>query len=651
MCGKRHQGIVGLVLGWFCLPGLYAGTCWAASAPPPASDAQPQIFSSLLGDYRQYGLPFPPADAQPVWLTIGMEVIEGPHEPALVLSVYHLAFLLPAPPGKMDGTVTLLVGTEKVQPSESTAKDWEPVDVRTETPRPPRGQLYPGLGVNSDAFVPGGEFHVNTHLAAAVQCFERGWLPLARLLLDHSLHAAYGERGTLFYQPARVPPRTALALLAWTWHANQLAAEGTDRRVALAAMHRVMAREPLLATASHREFLKAVEAALAPSQSPPGSAERWLDDLADQRLGFLGRLDDIHVAADASYRRLVEAGLSAVPALIAHLDDPRVTRTVRHHWGEVPERPSEFLRVGTIASDLVQEWAGDAGRAWRRSPTGGYLARADVERWWSETRQQPEEDYLVRSAVPRAGGEPYGVMLWRLRSHAPQRLGDVYQAALSSAAEVATATVVHHLMQSGLSRGQELRLLETGARSPRAGNQLDALRAMADLAPREFAACLAECLRRLPRTPPGAYLLCPESQLAGLAGSADDDAVWRELLRAAQRADAGLRLEILAQFTRSRPPARTQGRAIRLLAAFLDDDTVRDLQTDAQKFAYATDGWIGSAPIGEWVALRLAEQLAVDRPAGSPLDWTPAQWEELKAAVERKLSAGESEVLPSEVKR
>lgn len=192
-------------------------------------------------------------------------------------------------------------------------------------------------------------------------------------------------------------------------------------------------------------------------------------------------------------------------------------------------------------------------------------------------------------------------------------------------------------MKSGLPRDQKLRLLEVGARSVRAGHQLAALRAMADLAPQEFAASLAECLRRLPRTPPGAYLLCPESQLAGLAGSADDDAVWRELLQAAKRADAGLRLEMLAQFTRTDPPART--RVARLLAEFLDDDTIRDLQTDPQKFAYATDGWLGSAPIGDWVALRLAEHLAVDRPAGSPLDWTPAQWKELKAAVKRKLSA------------
>ena len=125
-------------------------------------------------------------------------------------------------------------------------------------------------------------------------------------------------------------------------------------------MKALLAAEPLLNTKANQVLLKSLEAALVPSKAKPGTVERMIDDLTDMCSTF--RWDDDYgwdsdEESDPRYTRLAQMGFAAVPALIEHLEDGRLTRSI--NFGD----PNRLLQVKHIASELLQRLAGeDAGK-------------------------------------------------------------------------------------------------------------------------------------------------------------------------------------------------------------------------------------------------------------------------------------------------
>ena len=71
--------------------------------------------------------------------------------------------------------------------------------------------------------------------------------------------------------------------------------------------------------------------------------------------------------ADPRYTRLAQMGFAAVPALIEHLDDDRLTRSVKQGFNNFP---TWNMRIKDVVSDLLQELAGeDVGKDWLRRQT------------------------------------------------------------------------------------------------------------------------------------------------------------------------------------------------------------------------------------------------------------------------------------------
>ena len=138
---------------------------------------------------------------------------------------------------------------------------------------------------------------------------------------------------------------------------------------------------------SNRALLKSLDLALVPSKAKPGSLEALIDDLVDYaaNTGTLGSYP-----REDRYWRIAELGFDAVPALIDHLDDDRLTRAMMKGFNNFP---SWHLRVKHGVSDLLEELAGqDLGRDWLRRQQGYTVTKAAAKMWWDE--------------APRSGRKP-----------------------------------------------------------------------------------------------------------------------------------------------------------------------------------------------------------------------------------------------------
>ena len=129
-----------------------------------------------------------------------------------------------------------------------------------------------------------------------------------------------------------------------------------------------------------------------------------LDALVDASLGeapFDERLEN------ATYQQLVRLGFSAVPTLLDHFDDDRLTRTRTdsdihgsYYQLRVRDLVSEILEK-LAGSDIAQNWRWRAGD---RVSSLDQVEKKDVLAWWLNAQKVGEEVYLVRQAAnPEVG--------------------------------------------------------------------------------------------------------------------------------------------------------------------------------------------------------------------------------------------------------
>src|SRR5665213_3155246 len=353
--------------------------CFIVGAIAASASADPDVpvkrksgvdLEALVKAYRELGLPIPPADAPLVKLSSdhrgrGGEIDEN----------FHLAFLLQGKPG--DKGALLLVGTQQYR----VLYDNEMI-----SPVEP-----PAVNVAIVKVERSCTFSVTAGLATAIQCKIRGWDALAGARAEKSLQFKYLAGLSIyakdFDEPP--PPMTALAWLAWAHWGNELATPGTDRAMIAKRIRELFAKAPWLKTDENQAALTSLDAALVPSGAKPGSIEALIDDLLDIDTNPDRGCDTPYVP-DARDKLLLR-GFEAVPALIAHIEDDRLTRGVDYGQMNVPSLNS---RVSNIVGDMLEKLAGqDLGKHWAEPSRGWVIDKAAAQAWWKQASTMGEEAY------------------------------------------------------------------------------------------------------------------------------------------------------------------------------------------------------------------------------------------------------------------
>lgn len=556
------------------------------------------LLDRLVGDYRKYGLPFPPPESKPVlhsaWLTEQFGFLVGP--------------------GKAPKTIRLFQGTREEEVEEARAKS-KPFALTDPLPE----------ALDLQVSEP---FPLNAGLAAAIQCRARGWKRLSRVLLARSLKEKIGDDRTPFFQPAELSTKSAFAFLAWAWLGNELARPGSDRAALARSMKELFASEPKLDREPVRFLMKSVEATIAPRAAAKGSVEALIDDWVDLKVDLLGLREQ---GSDPRYLKVVELGFDAVPTLIDRLNDIRLTRSVSSGFSFGHQ---DYRRVGDFAFTLLYGLVANLGAEdWFTRAEDGTVDVTPFSAWWKAASAEGEEKYLKDHALP---SREVVVTVWYdeavrvLAKKHPRSLATLYIRSWTHP-QGGRWPLAERVAQSLLPKEEKVKLLDGGARQKGWSLRQSAIAELQGLDADCFHARLLEALAELPARPEGATAYCRESYVGTLALLTDDARVWEALGAAFRRAEPALRIEMIAHLDGDDLSAGRRTRLHRFLAGFLDDEARRG--KSEEKGLYG-EGY-GTIEVRNAAALRLAELLELP---GIPeaLD-TAEAWIALRARVKEAL--------------
>jgi hypothetical protein len=330
-----------------------------------------------LAWYRHYGLPLPPPQASLVWYTPepivyrlrGVKVVE-PGRPGLGFSLDGRTVLGAYGPPIAVASVTC------IKPDLSLLRDEGPIDV-------PIG------------------WHV-----FAVACYERGWKSMAITAIR-------------MWVLAGVSADTEAEVAAAAWHQWKYRIRH-DPGTPLPVIAKYLKR----AARFHgdEEFARAVEDAATPRNSPPGSDDALIDaciNLTGPQPHGENWLTDFRT--DPRYLAVARRGLAVVPALIAHLDDARITRA---SGPEHRASRNASLRVKDIALDLLVQLHGGEFKTDDRNEL-----LKEIALWYADALKLGEAKYLTTRLVGEDDEQefPREMLLRLIAEKYPERLPDVFR--------------------------------------------------------------------------------------------------------------------------------------------------------------------------------------------------------------------------------
>ena len=454
---------------------------------------------------------------------------------------------------------------------------------------------------------------------------------MAEALWKAGVQKDTGHRFGAFYQPANLPNRTAVAYLAWAYSGNELVRPDTDRAKTARRMKALLAAEPRLDTEGHRALLRSYDAALVPGKAKPGTVERLIDDLTET--GNTARKQD---ERDPPYSRLAQMGFAAVPALIEHLGDERLTPGVKEGFNNFP---SWNMRVKDMVSDLLQDLAGEElGKDWLRRQQGWAVEKVDAQAWWDKARKVGEEAYLVGRVLP-AGDEEEGpnfLMLSLIHKKYPDQLPKLYRTILDERPKIQSWPIADAIAESSLAAAKKRELFLYAAKHANLEHRRVGLSKLRELDPKEFMTILLATLDALPKTPTEPYWKCREAAYAHLVLATDDLQAWKMLEKVAKRSDVGLRMEFINSMDSSYLEGRHRQQRLDFLAAFLDDAEAPDVKANPKMFSGPHAGFtFARLAVRDLAAMEIASILGM--PDQPDRDWTPEQWEKLRTRVKQSL--------------
>lgn len=559
---------------WIVLAGLLAGAPTGFATEPPAV----KTLDALLQTYKSYDLPLPPPESRLVRVEFGTQ---------------HYALGFHARDPKTGESRPVFVGT---RPLAITVKSVDGVEVTPDAL----------LGIDS---------HVSVELA--VQCHARGWTELASKVLEE------------VWTDRTHPPGVQLARLAWDYWLEEFRKPVTDRAKVARVLKVALKDQPDEFTIRERSVLDALELSLVPGTGKPGTVGALIDGLIEvtntDRTDSLPRgISEI----DPAYVKLARQGFDAVPELIAHLNDERLTRAVG----------DERYTVADVVSDLLQSLAGqEVSSEWGRTREGRVVKRV-VEAWWVDARKAGEEAYLAGHlfGVPENNNVSNRVILDVLAHKYPKRLPELYRRMIKDRPEMLGWELGGAVAASTLPREVKRDLFVDATRCTGPAIRIDGIGRLWAIDRAKGMECLLAELAALPKTPAGHYWNCPETDLVSLVATVNEPDAWAALEKAVRRVDVGLRMELLRDLRWIDPPAAVRTAHLRFRSKFLEDATVRDTTSSSKYDGPVAGDTFPQIEVRNFVARQLAWELGVR--AAPTAGWTAEQWANLRDDVKKALA-------------
>lgn len=481
------------------LVGLFASLLVAAE--PKVDPKILRDINDLVKEYKRHGLPLPPANAE----LVRIDWYHNTTDPCI------LAFRIP--PAKLGDQPRYMIGDITWRPHF----DVHPATVKVVKPTLAALErtVFWGFG--------------DEYLCFAIQCKSRGWDELANALY---LEAKEKCDRSLFEEVRRT---------AWQYWRDRAFQRGTDRTELFKHVKKLIDLEPSFLKDGGDTWLKRLELTITPRKSKSGSVEALIDDLTDYwTVEYWGRGEWLDKTGQDAYWKLAELGFDAVPALIDHVQDDRLSRArFENGLGS-----SHDLTVGHICSLLLYNLSGRTIEGSFSESSGTRLNPDEARKWFTLAQKRGEERWLVDQAVPKESGRlgfgvrPEPTIVRAIAAKYPDRLPEVYQAILRKPTSDILGDYVDEILVSKLTREKQIALFEIGTKNTNIDHSLYALKGLATVSPSSFRKQLLLTLKSIVfRMGKEKTLEFEIGSIVPLCEQAKDRACWDAFREVAKRTD------------------------------------------------------------------------------------------------------------------
>ncbi|OWK46806.1 hypothetical protein [Fimbriiglobus ruber] len=590
---------------------LLAVTTRARSQVPEAPMPHPPL-DEVVKEYKRLGLPLPPAGME--LIIIGQPVRRDDED----YLYYFLAFR--SPPMKANGESKYWAESSFFTPGRVDECHFVPARPVVETIR------FPGLVDDS------------LSLDLAVQCKVYGWDALAEQIYAKGRKQL--EDGQSVFDKLHSD-----AAGYWSGRKTE---RGTDRKEILRRLKELDAQKKLYPNEGQpsligprkgrefKEILRRLEKTVAPRTSKPGTVDALIDDMSEycQYLSLYER--EALVESDKACAELAALGFDAVPALIAHLNDDRLTRAYFIMSGLFGSYQLDVGQVVGLFLDNLSDY--EFGISLE---AGDYVDANRVRKWLIDVQKDGEQKWLTARALPSKSfmrnpelvkqatfddkvPRTNRTILRAVRAKYPERLPELYRSVLQTYPETDSKYYVEEILASKLSREKKLTLLEEGISHASFAHRLNALNALARLD-------MASCRKRvIPLLKPLLAGTETNDEIFPLIEWANDRNYWDAFTSLVKKAPADVRGRWIFEFTDDldRNPFRfgTSSRAaglsevqryerLRFLAGFFDDQSIQSLAPEDRLLVETRD----------YLARRLVWRLPLLNCEGYPVYIPPTQ--------------------------
>lgn len=577
------------------------GLLLLASILPAQEERTDAAVDAALARYRELGLPEPPAEAPLVLLQSGATIMSnGVTQVNPPYATFRLA-------PKADGTSQHLRGT---------VVDDRKYRVLQVDPKPE--ELDPSKWLTVD---PSDDFARDQELATGLQLWARGLRDAARQLVWRR-------------DDGRALAERVAQLAASHWQAQVVESDVPLPEIArrLRAAVASMPEGALLPQTGFRgpttpwsDVLRRIETAtLTPAAKPDANTSLVLGLVHSRRPGGMGFRSE----PDAPFEAVVRQGFSIVPALLAHFEDDRTTRSL---FTGMNNARSYIRPLGELAAEALQQISGGAIGGSHRG--GERITREGAEAWWREAQNRSEDEYMVERFLATANELDMTGPMRVLGAKFPERLELAILELVEKQPGRLTHVVVDTIADSTIRKSKKIELLERVAEQKK--ERLQALRRLAGIDEERFCARTIDVLRNAPTKLPKELWTSPDANFGHLVALTANQAVWDEFVRAARRADIGLRMEYMGPFDYSYLGNTQRNQRIACLAAFLDDAEVWDVAKSGQSGPHAAFAYKKVA-MCDYAANKLAGLLGVGRRCSSSS--SAEEWAALREDVRQAMA-------------
>ncbi|YCM42956.1 hypothetical protein V2O64_16735 [Verrucomicrobiaceae bacterium 227] len=532
---------------------------------------------------------------------------------------YHLGFVEPGDPTQA------LTGLTKISIDQRTSNPPLPV--------PDIDELSLKNVVASDLFG-----NSNNGLITAIQLMRMGHSKIGTELLAHSLKSDAGHHRSPLYIKEGQSAEQTLAASCLAAAVDSITTPKPDFPQIKRRIKFILEDYPKLNNPAIEHVLKGLDASIQHPKPEPGTIEALIDDYlmsgaTDGAMSFNNRKNS---AKDA----LILKGFAAIPTLITHLEDTRMTNHLMQGFNNFSSYP---MTADLVINSFLQSLANDEfGSNWLRRQQGYASKKEAVEAWWKSASAIGEKEYVARNTLRKKEKNTVNIsdeLLAIAIDRYPELLPGIYQDILRSKTHswpLATALAAHTEIPFQTRKTAILKGIATDKEAHRNA----ALQGLWELDRPEAEAILLRLIEKGPKTTDDEYWTDQNAALTRFVSRSHSPKIWKSSHDYLHRSLLGMRMELISNLKPSEDaPREILFSFFQIFDRYAYDKTVRD-ESSSPKFDGPGAGFpYAKIELRNFIHQHYAYWLKLDVRAPDREEQSPQKWATFRLTVARAVQA------------